>query len=153
MKSPTRFEFLAAHESADVARWVAERIPGCERGWDACVALRVYRDETIGAVIFHDWNPEAGVMCMSGAGEPGFLNRAILFAVHSYIFDAAKCQLAVMQVSERNERMRRIGLAYGYTETRVPRLRGRNEAEVIMTLTEEDWRASRFHRRVTRGQE
>lgn len=132
---------------------MADRIPGCARGWDNCVALRVFDDklETLGCVIFHDWNPEAGVMCMSAAGEPGWLTRPILHAMHSYIFDAAKCQLAVMQVSERNERMRRIGLAYGYTETRVPRLRGRNEAEMIMTLTEEDWRASRFHRRVTRG--
>lgn len=71
--------------------------------------------------------------------------------MHSYIFDAAGCQLAVMQVSEKNKRMRRIGLAYGYTETRVPRLRGRDEAEMIMTLAEENWRASRFHRRLTRG--
>lgn len=115
------------------------------------MALRVHRDETIGAVVFHDWNPEAGVMCMSAAGEPGWLTREVLYAMHSYIFDRAGCQLAVMQVSERNERMRRIGLAYGYTETRIPRLRGRDEAEMIMTLTDEDWRASRFHRRTTRG--
>ncbi len=84
-------------------------------------------------------------------GSSAWLTRPVLYAVHAYIFDTAKCQLAVMQVSERNERMRRIGLAYGYTETRVPRLRGRDEAEMIMTLAEEDWRASRFHRRLTRG--
>lgn len=110
------------------------------------MALRVFREETIGGVIFHDWNPEAGTMCMSAAGEPGWLNRAIIHAMHSYIFDTAGCQLAILQVSERNERMRRIGLAYGYTEHRIPRLRGRNEAELILTLAEEDWRASRFHK-------
>lgn len=134
-----------------MAQWVARQIPGCERGWDACVALGVFSDRLIGAVIYHDWNPEAGVMCMSAAGEPGWLTRPVLYAMHAYIFDTAGCQLAVMQVSEKNERMRRIGLAYGYTETRVPRLRGRDEAEMIMTLAEEKWRASRFHRRLTRG--
>lgn len=114
--------------------------------------MRVYTDRTIGGVVFHDWNPEAGVLCMSAAGEPGWLNRAVLHAMHSYIFDQARCQLAVMQVSERNERMRRIGRAYGYTETRVPRLRGRDEAEIIMTLTDEEWRRSRFHGRQAHGQ-
>ena len=115
--------------------------------------MRVYNEEkTLGGVIYHDWNPEAGVMCMSAAGEPGWLNRSVLHTIHAYIFDGAGCQLAVMQVSENNERMRRIGLAYGYTEHRVPRLRGRNEAEMIMTLTEEDWRASRFHKAKTHGQ-
>lgn len=109
--------------------------------------MRVFRDdETIGGVIFHEWNPEAGTMCMSAAGEPGWLNRAVLHAMHSYIFDAVGCQLAVLQVSEHNARMRRIGLAYGYTETRIPRLRGRNEAECILTLPDDVWRASRFHR-------
>ena len=115
------------------------------------MAMRVFADRTIGGVVFHDWNPEAGVMCMSAAGEPGWLSRPILYAMHRYIFETAGCQLAVMQVSEHNARMRRIGLAYGYTETRIPRLRGRDEAEIIMTLTKEDWRASRFHRRLTRG--
>jgi RimJ/RimL family protein N-acetyltransferase len=115
--------------------------------------MRVYTDRTIGGVVFHDWNPDAGVMCMSAAGEPGWLNRSILYAMHNYIFNTAGCQLAVMQVSERNERMRRIGLAYGYTETRIPRLRGRDEAEIVMTLPEEVWRASRFHKGKPDGQE
>jgi RimJ/RimL family protein N-acetyltransferase len=135
-----------------MAAWVSARVPGSGRTWDDCVAMRVYTDRTIGGVVFHDWNPDAGIMCMSAAGEPGWLNRAVLYAMHGYIFDTAGCQLAVMQVSERNTRMRRIGLAYGYTETRIPRLRGRDEAEIVMTLTEETWRASRFHRRVTLGE-
>ena len=121
------------------------------RGWDACVSMRVFTDRTIGGVIYHDWNPEAGTMCMSAAGEPGWLSRSVLHAMHAYVFDVAGCQLAVLQVSERNHRMRRIGLAYGYTETRIPRLRGRDEAEMIMTLPDDEWRASRFHRSVTRG--
>jgi RimJ/RimL family protein N-acetyltransferase len=152
LKLPVRFEFFNADDSGPIAAWVASRIPGAERGWSQCVAMRVSRDDTIGGVVFHDWNPAAGVMCMSAAGEPGWLNRAVLYEMHRYIFDTAGCQLAVMQVSELNTRMRRIGLAYGYTEHRVPRLRGRDEAEMIMTLPEENWRASRFHKGMTNGQ-
>lgn len=154
MKLPVRSEWFAARDSLEMCRWVAARIPGCERGWDNAVAMRVYDDEgaTLGGVIFHDWNPEAGVMCMSAAGGPGWLTRPVLYAMHDYIFNTAGCQLAVMQVSERNERMRRIGLAYGYTEIRLPRLRGRDEAEMLLTLPDEVWRASRFHKGKPDGQ-
>lgn len=134
-----------------MAQWVASRIKGCERGWDTCVAMRVFQEDTIGGVVFHDWNPEARTMCLSAAGEPGWLNRSVLHAMHGYVFDTAGCQLAVLQVSEKNKRMIRIGLAYGYTAHRIPRLRGRDEAELILTLADDDWRASRFHR-VNHGQ-
>ncbi len=142
------FEFYAAHDprAAETARWVADRIPGCARGWDACVAMRVFRAETIGAVIYHDWNPEAGTLCMSAAGGSGWLTRSVLRAMHGYVFDDAGCQLAVLQVSEKNAAMRRIALAYGYCEFVIPRLRGRNEAECLLTLTDDAWRASRFHK-------
>lgn len=149
MKQPLRYEFYRATDprSRAVAQWISDRIPGCGRGWDACVALRVFREDTVGAVVFHDWNPEAGVMCMSAAGSDGWLSRPVLKAMHAYVFDDAGCQLAALQVSERNHRMRRIALAYGYREYVIPRLRGRDEAECLMTLSDDDWRASRFHKR------
>lgn len=140
---------IAFHTGADaqiVARWVAERIPGCERGFGPCTAMAVRDgDKPLGAVVFHNWCPEAGVIEMSSAADsPRWLTRRSLYAIHSYAFDVA--QLAVMRVAENNERMRRIGRAYGYEEYRIPRLRGRDEAEIIMTLTDDAWRASRFHK-------
>lgn len=150
MKPATHCEFYTCRDirGQDVAHWVAGRIKGCERGWDKFVAMDVTRDgERIGGTIYHDWNPEAGTMCMSSAGGKGWLTRTVLFRMHSYIFDDVACQLAVLQVSEHNAVMLRIAEAYGYRKHLIPRLRGRNEAEYILTLTEEDWRASRFHRR------
>lgn len=103
-------------------------------------------DPIIAGVVFHNWSPEAGVMEMSAAADsPRWLSRSVLKAMHSYIFADAGCQLAVMRVSEQNERMLRIGKAYGYTPHRVPRLRGREEAEIILTLTDDQWKASKFH--------
>lgn len=146
MNLPPRFEFLAAQDSAPIATWVAARIPGCARGFGECTALRVFKDDTIGAVVFHDWNPEAAVICMSASGQPGWLTRPVLKAMHGYCFDQVGCQAVVMQIAETNYRMRRIALAYGYREYVIPRLRGRKEAEAVMVLADEDWRASRFHR-------
>lgn len=147
-----RFEFLGAGDPAlpEALQWCIARLKGCERGWKNCIAMRVFDEKTRGVVVFHDWNPEAGTMCMSAAGE-NWLNKSVLYAMHSYIFDVAGCQLAVLQVSENNQRMLRIANAYGYRGHKIPRLRGRGEAEIILTLADDDWRASRFHKGVNNG--
>lgn len=150
MKSAPRYRFHGARDplALVVAHWVANRIPGCERGWDRCVAMEVTRGENIiGGVVYHDYNPEAGTICMSAAGSKGWLTRRVLHAMHSYVFCDAACQLAVLQVAEDNERMISIAERYGYRAHRIPRLRGRDKAEVILTLTDDDWFSSRFHRR------
>lgn len=85
---------------------------------------------------------------MSAAGGDGWLTRPVLHAMHDYVFNHAGCQLAVLQTSEHNQVMRRIAKAYGYREYVIPRLRGRDTAEAILTLTDDDWKASRFHRKI-----
>ena len=103
-------------------------------------------DPIIGAVIFHNYSPESGVIEMSAAAEsPRWLTRQTLQAMHSYIFNDAACQMAVMRVSECNARMLRIAKAFGYEAHSIPRLSGRDEAEIILTLTDDQWREGRFH--------
>ena len=142
------FEFYGPDLSGSriLAKWVSQRIKGCARGWDNCAGMAIYNDGLAGAVVFHDYSPEAGTMCMSAAADRPWLNRSILYAMHSYIFNTAACQLAVMQVSENNKTMNRIARAYGYRDTVIPRLRGRAEAEIIWTLSDDDWRNSTFNR-------
>jgi len=132
--------------------YVAERIG--PRGWNPLrtASLGCFKDGKIaGATVFHDWNPEAGVMAMSGAGDPGWMTLRHIFLAHWYIFEASNCQLSVMQVSERNDRMRKTAEHFGYTGHVIPRLRGRDEAEVIYTLPVEDWLESKFTQRVLRA--
>lgn len=103
-------------------------------------------DRPLGAVVFHNYSPESGVMEMSAAADsPKWLTRAALKAMHRYIFEDAGCQLAVMRVSEKNKRMLRIAEAFGYSPFRIPRLRGRDEAEVVLTLGDDEWKEGRFH--------
>jgi len=139
--------FLKGEDALKVGEWVAKRIPGCERGFGPCTALLVWDNGPIGATIFHNYSPEAGVIEMSSAAaSPRWLSKRTLKAIHSYIFRDAGCQLAVMRVSENNARMIRIAKAAGYTGHTVPRLRGRDEAEIIFTLTDDDWYASKMSR-------
>lgn len=108
--------------------------------------MSVNRGERIGGVIYHDWNPEAGTIQMSAAGGQGWLTRRVLWAMHSYPFEIG-CQMIVLQTAIDNHVMRRIAKAYGYKETIIPRLMGRAADASILTLTDDDWRASRFHKR------
>jgi len=118
---------------------------GYDRGWDVIntVSLGIYKPKLIAAVVYHDWAPENGTICMSAAADGPWLDKETLYRMHAYPFEIG-CQAIVLQVSENNDRMLRIARAYGYEITRVPRLRGREEAEMICVLREESWRGGRF---------
>lgn len=125
-------------------KWLDDRIGG-RIDYRKCPSLGVYRDELIAVVIFHDWNPEAGVICMSAAGDdPRWMSRAVIKAAHSYPFDQLNCQQVIWQVSERNEPMLSIAKRLGYELHFIPRMRGRDEGEYLCLLTDSTWRASKF---------
>lgn len=134
-------DLLYGHNEA-VAAWVAAHIPGCERGFDRAVSIGVVENERlIGGTCFHNYQPEAGVIEMSSAGiSARWLSRKMLKAIFGYVFDQLACQLVVMRVSERNERMVGIARKFGFDGHLIPRLRGRDEAEWIFTLTDDQWR-------------
>lgn len=127
---------------------------GFVRGWEAhqTAAMGVFEGQSLrGAVVFHDWNPDAQTMCMSAAGRKGWLTLDAIYRMHSYVFEGAGCQLAVLQVAEDNAHMRRTAEHFGYVGHVIPRLRGRDRAEVIYTLTDEAWQASPFTARARRS--
>lgn len=128
-----------------LGRFVAERI-GVSRGFGPYASMGVvHRENVIAAVVFHNWQPEAGVMEMSSASDSRlWLTRPVLNAMFSFIFDESDCQLCVLRVSERNRAMNRIASRFGFEAHKIPRLRGSYEAEIIHTLTREKWSESRF---------
>lgn len=145
MKVALGYKFYPAQMAEPAKHWVAQRIPGCERGFGEAAAL-VVGSPVVAVVLFHNYSPEAGVMEMSAAAEsPRWMTRPVISAMHRYIFEDARCQMAVLRVSENNKRMLRIAERFGYTPYRIPRLRGRHEAEVVLTLSDDDWKVSRFN--------
>lgn len=101
----------------------------------------------IAGVLYHHFSPQDGVMEMSaGSLDKRWLTRRVLKAMFAVPFDLFGCQMAVLRVSEHNKPMLRIAKAYGFNEYIIPRLRGRDEAEHLLTLTDDGWRSNRFNK-------
>ena len=138
----------------EIERFIARGLPHLDNGFGECVTIGVAnrKNELIGGMVYHNWQPSYGVIEMSGLSiDPNWLTLTILHDLFSYPFDQIKCQLVVMRVSENNKRLDRILTAYGFEKYRIPRLRGRNESETIWTLTEENWRDNKFEKRLRNG--
>lgn len=131
-----------------IGSFVASQISGCERGFSDFTTLGVLeRGRLVAGVVYHNYAPEAGVIELSAAStSKRWLTRPVLKAMFGYPFDEIGCQLAVLRVSEENGGMADIARRFGFTSHRIPRLRGRGEAEIIFTLTDDDWRAHPVNR-------
>jgi len=124
--------------------WLCAKLD-MDRVWQHFTTMAVFDERLVAVVAYHDWNPKAGTICMSAASDSKrWLTREVLYRMHEYPFDQIGCQAVALQVSENNAVMLRIAKAFGYEQYRVPRLRGRAEAEIINVLYDDVWRASRF---------
>jgi RimJ/RimL family protein N-acetyltransferase len=130
-----------------VAPWVARHIPGCERGFGPSKSLGVLsKDRKLaGGLVFHNWHPECGVIEMSAASvDPRAWSRTVMTEAFGYAF--SHCQLVVIRCAPENGRVRKFWRALGANEYEIPRLRGRDKSEVIMTLTDDAWAKSKYRR-------
>lgn len=130
-----------------VADFVQRHIPGC-RPFERPRAIGFVEDGTlIGGTVYTNWDPRAGVIELSTAATtPRWLSPRVLHAIFSYPFDEIGCQMVVLRVSERNTRMVKIAKRFGFEGYLIDRLRGRDEAEWVFTLTAEAWRDTKFER-------
>ena len=133
-----------------VANAVAQLVPNCERGFGRCKTIGVIDENgvLIAGVVFHNWQPEAGVIEMSAAALPGkrWLTRETIQTMYGYVFDICECQLVLSLVPSDDDRTLRMLASGGYKFVRVDRLLGRDRDATICTLTEEAWRANRFNK-------
>lgn len=129
----------------EVSEWVSDKLGGPDFG--NCQALGVVDGwRLVAGVVYHNWNPEGGVIEVSSAAEdPRWASRRILGELWAYPFDLVKCRIAYARMAEGNDRARRLWRAFGADETAIPALRGPDEAEIIATLTREQWQKSRLY--------
>ncbi|HEV7321589.1 MAG TPA: GNAT family N-acetyltransferase [Ensifer sp.] len=132
-----------------IADFVSAHIPGCSRGFADFTTMGVLDNAALVAgVVYHNYAPEAGVIELSAAStSKRWLTRPVLRAMFGYPFDEIGCQMIVLRVSERNAGMIAIAERFGFSPHRIPRLRGRDEAEILFTLTDNAWRAHPANRR------
>jgi|SRR5262245_14803211 len=134
-----------------VAQFVAQLIPHCrERGFGRCKAIGVLDDDgrLLGGVVYHNWDPEAGVIEISGgATTPRWLTRETIARMYRYPFLEVGVQMIVQRTPADDERLLRQLAVYGYMFVRVPRMFGRDRDGVLCLLTREAWEGNRFNKR------
>jgi len=137
-----------------VADFAARFIPHCWRGFGQCAALGVVDDEgrLIAGVVYHNWDPDAGLIEISGAAlTPRWLTRETLRRMFEYPFEPPPVglglQMVVMRLPADNERLLSVLERYGFRFVHMPRLFGRDRDGVIARLTQEAWLENRFNKR------
>lgn len=137
-------------ETGILSKWVADLIwPGKNRDFGNCQGLAVIDgDQLIAGMIYHNWEPDNGVIEISGAGiDKRWLTRATLKAMFQIPFKDWGCQAVVMRVAESDKPLHRMLKAYGFEHYVIPRLRGRNESENVFVLTDDAWASNKFNKR------
>ena len=144
-------DYVYGHDET-VADFVAMLIPHCrERGFGACKTIGVVDEEgtLIGGVVYHNYDPEAGVIEISGGAiNPRWLTRRTIAQMYQYPFLQLGVQMIVQRTPADNERLLRQLAAYDYMFVKVPRMFGRDRDGVLCMLTVEDWEKNRFNKRL-----
>jgi hypothetical protein len=112
------------------------------RGFGACKAIGFTdRDGALEAgAVYHNWCPENGTIEITAAAlHPRWGTKARLRAIFDYPFGF--CRMVVARTSENNPTPLRIWRALGASEYRIADLRAPGEAEIVTTLSVEQWRA------------
>ena len=133
-----------------LATWAAKRIwPDGSKdlawfGEQLCLGV-FDGDDVIAVMVYHNYEPEAGVIEISGAAlSARWLTRPVLTEMYRYAFEEVGVQLVVQRTPAENGRLLSILRRLGFEFYRIPRLRGRDRDETICTLTDDAWLNSRF---------
>lgn len=135
-------------ENALVGEFVSQIVWGAPGGVEKYCTMGVFDNGALVAgTLYHNWHPESGVVELtSGSTTRRWLTRPVIRAMFHLPFDRLGCQMCVLRVSERNRAMLRIARSFGFDEVFIPRLRGRDEGEFILTYTDDQWRNSPYNR-------
>lgn len=144
-------EYAYGHDAV-VCQFVASLIPRVSaRGFapNARAIGVVEGPELIAGLVYHNYDPFAGIIEMSGAALPGrqWLTRETIKRMYQYPFHQCGCQMVVQANSAEDERLLAMLAAYDYTFIRIPRMLGRGKDGVLCCLTYEDWCNNRFNKR------
>lgn len=95
-------------------------------------------------VVFHDWNPERGLIEVSCAAvDRRWMTRRVVGEVMGYGFTVAR--VITTRTAESNRTVRRIWRALNATEYALAGLWGPDEAMMVYTMTPAQWRTSRLY--------
>ena len=143
----TEYYSHGTHPNKVVGNFVSLGIWGePDRLENYCTMAVLEDSQLIAGTVYHNWYPEEGVIELSSFSlSKRWLTKKVIRAMFSLPFECLGCQLVVLRVSEFNKTMIGIARTFGFTETFIPRLRGRNEGEFIFQFTDDQWKSSRYY--------
>jgi hypothetical protein len=145
------FDYVYGHDAL-VADFVSRLIPELH-GRSLARSSKAFgvvnkQGELIAGMVYHNWDPEAGVIEMSGAAiDPRWLNVETLRRMYTYPYLGLGCQMTFMRVAASNERLLRQLAAFNYAFIKMPRMLGRDQDAVLCQLTVEAWSANKVCQR------
>jgi len=130
-----------------VGDFVSAIVFGAPDCLDKYCTMAVHEDgKLIAGTVYHNYHPQEGVVELTSAStSKRWLTRQVINAMFALPFERLGCQLTVLRVSERNTGMCKIARKFGFDEVYIPRLRGRDEGELIFTLTDDQWFSSNYN--------
>ena len=144
--------YVYGHD-VEVARFVARLIPHFHgREFDEHArALGIIDGEgkLIAGVVYHNYDPEAALIEISGAALPGkyWITPETLRRAYQYPFLGLRCQMVVQRTPSDNEYLLEILAKLNYAFIRFPRMMGRDRDGTICYLTYEAWCDGKICRR------
>ena len=96
--------------------------------------------QIVGCAAIHDWNPEFETCEVSAASDtPRWITKPVLRFFFNHLFDVMKLQMVYAKTASTNPRAQSFWHKLGATEHVIPRGRGRDVHEHLMTLTDDQW--------------
>lgn len=138
---------------AAVLEFLACRVGGPVAGGEiGTICAFAGQGRILSAVLFHNWQPQYGVIEISGAGSGPWLSRDSIADLFGFAFEQMGAQAVVARMDEENPAT--VGmLRFGFTRHDIPRLRGRDKAETLFVLTDDAWLKSRFRKEKHHGKQ
>lgn len=135
-----------------VAKFVADLIPTVrDLGFGKCATIGIVEGNMlIAGLVYHNWDPRAATIEISGAAIPGhyWMTRETIKRMYQYPFLGCRCQMVINRVPAEDERQLAMLARYGYSFIRIPRGLGRGKDLVLCLLTIEDWANNNFNKRL-----
>jgi hypothetical protein len=134
-----------------VGGFVASMIPATRnRGFGKCMTIGVVDgDQLIAGIVYHNWNPEAGVIEISCAALPGsrWMTRETIKRAYQYPFLYLGSQMVMQMTAADDLPLLRQLNALNYAFVTLPRILGPNDDGIVCLLTREAWLESKVCRR------
>jgi RimJ/RimL family protein N-acetyltransferase len=109
----------------------------------------VHNDELIAGVVYHDWNPQLGTICIQMASTNAhWASRRVIEKLGNYAFIDLKCQRITALINSGNTAALRAAEFVGFKREAVLERGALDQDIIVLRLFIEEWTAGKFYKGV-----